>query len=738
MTREIKYDKESLRQIIDADEHKNLVLPDFQRDFVWDRDKQTKLLASVLVGLPIGAVLIVNGQKDNFIARGLGSVGQVEPREDCRYLLDGQQRLSCLKSIFSDPFPFGSWRTSWENLFGRLRKRWFLKIKPVSGAIDLWGYEELKFKNELKEFDPSQVEEFIIGYEVDDVRAKSGKWYHPAYSLLENNEEVTASNRRRVLLARKFAQEYVVPLFDTYSRSGEDSLHWKSLENIASARQQELKADTKDKKISLGSIFGTEIVEELPTEENERNERLTSLWATLASKWVTGVSTAIEGLLSTEITETILSSDEVDRAVAIFEAMNLGGTPLSTFDLVVAKAARIRDKSLSELLKEFIEKEITIPAALHDPSDVWKLSHMGGIEKNSISKSVSDQFLNLVSILSYEEVLAQGITDIKVEHTKRKKILELKPPQVIKNSERAIRSLIKAFAFLQFRCGIVDIADLSYELMLLPIAYLFSKDDVEQLSNSENPSNATVSTNKKHTWENKKHLDRIEYWYWLSLFSGRYKENQNQKCIEDIQNLSNWVFTSCENPFSISFANILGKPDYSNEEILLLENSELLPPKGIREGLLQYTLSQEPKDFLFPDSNSTSTTIAKLKAWEIARTGRKIDKHHIIPLGSITTIGETSSFIRENSRHPLNSPLNLTYISNEANVKISDTSPQIYLNNLTDLTVTNHAISDLLPELKSRLPSNFDESFYKELLRKRFNTFKRNIRSELESLLDEN
>ena len=163
----------------------------------------------------------------------------------------------------------------------------------------------------------------------------------------------------------------------------------------------------------------------------------------------------------------------------------------------------------------------------------------------------------------------------------------------------------------------------------------------------------------------------------------------------------------------------------------------MLPPKGIREGLLQYILSKEPKDFLFPDPQSTNTTIPKLKAWEIARTGRKIDKHHIIPLGSVTRIGETASSIRENDEHPLNSPLNLTYISNEANVKISDTSPQIYLNNLTDLTVVNHDISELLPQLKSRQPSDFDEDFYKELLKKRFNTLKISICSELEGLIDE-
>jgi uncharacterized protein with ParB-like and HNH nuclease domain len=42
-----------------------LLLPNFQRDFVWDRkEKQKDLLASFVFNIPIGSLLILNGEKE--------------------------------------------------------------------------------------------------------------------------------------------------------------------------------------------------------------------------------------------------------------------------------------------------------------------------------------------------------------------------------------------------------------------------------------------------------------------------------------------------------------------------------------------------------------------------------------------------------------------------------------------------------------------------------------------------
>jgi hypothetical protein len=81
-----------------------LVLPDFQRDFVWKPTDVIKLLSSLLNGYPIGGLLImenpgVYGQRplDGVVPVGVGT-----RHGDTRLILDGQQRLtSCYRAFFN-------------------------------------------------------------------------------------------------------------------------------------------------------------------------------------------------------------------------------------------------------------------------------------------------------------------------------------------------------------------------------------------------------------------------------------------------------------------------------------------------------------------------------------------------------------------------------------------------------------------------------------------------------------
>lgn len=79
--------------------------------------------------------------------------------------------------------------------------------------------------------------------------------------------------------------------------------------------------------------------------------------------------------------------------------------------------------------------------------------------------------------------------------------------QINDNAEKTVRSLIRACAFLQLRCGSINITDLPYELMILPIAYCLIDDN---------------------NWSNKRVMDKVKYWYWSCLFGGAYRERQNE------------------------------------------------------------------------------------------------------------------------------------------------------------------------------------------------------------------
>ena len=144
-------------------DEKKLVLPDFQRDLEWSLEKQKSLLASFLLDLPIGSFLLLEGNKNDFASRKIGIKNKkVTPKEDCLYLLDGQQRFTSLKVIFSDFFADNNdWKEIWDNLYSELRTRWFLKLKPDENNEDIWGYNSLHFPG-VSDREPNDLLNFLI------------------------------------------------------------------------------------------------------------------------------------------------------------------------------------------------------------------------------------------------------------------------------------------------------------------------------------------------------------------------------------------------------------------------------------------------------------------------------------------------------------------------------------------------------------------------------------------------
>ena len=83
----------------------DLQLPDFQRGWVWDDKAIVSLLASISLSFPIGAVMVLaTGNPDvRFAPRLLEGVKLNSSKEPGLLLLDGQQRLTSLFSLFDRP-----------------------------------------------------------------------------------------------------------------------------------------------------------------------------------------------------------------------------------------------------------------------------------------------------------------------------------------------------------------------------------------------------------------------------------------------------------------------------------------------------------------------------------------------------------------------------------------------------------------------------------------------------------
>lgn len=137
----------SIRRFFEQCDNDKIVLPDFQRDFVWKTDQIKRLLSSFMLKLPIGSFLLLEGKSDDFKSRKICFPKRdVNPREECLYLLDGQQRLSALKAVFDDLYRSDEgWKKQFEDTYSQLRYRWFIRVIPDENEDDIFGWRKLFF-----------------------------------------------------------------------------------------------------------------------------------------------------------------------------------------------------------------------------------------------------------------------------------------------------------------------------------------------------------------------------------------------------------------------------------------------------------------------------------------------------------------------------------------------------------------------------------------------------------------
>jgi uncharacterized protein with ParB-like and HNH nuclease domain len=99
------YDK-PLKWLIEGVETAAIVLPEFQRSFVWRRNDVEDLLISILKGYYIGSFMLLCIDRDNipFAPRPVeGLERDLHSLHPQWMLLDGQQRLTSLYYVFQAP-----------------------------------------------------------------------------------------------------------------------------------------------------------------------------------------------------------------------------------------------------------------------------------------------------------------------------------------------------------------------------------------------------------------------------------------------------------------------------------------------------------------------------------------------------------------------------------------------------------------------------------------------------------
>jgi hypothetical protein len=90
----------ALKDLLVEIHNRSMVLPDFQRDFVWEPGATQELIVSIASNYPAGSILRVRDAKRVFAAREFEGAPPLDGAKHTFLVLDGQQRLTSLYQAF--------------------------------------------------------------------------------------------------------------------------------------------------------------------------------------------------------------------------------------------------------------------------------------------------------------------------------------------------------------------------------------------------------------------------------------------------------------------------------------------------------------------------------------------------------------------------------------------------------------------------------------------------------------
>ena len=698
-------------------EKKIILLPDFQREFVWkDEEQQKKIVASVLAKMPIGSILLLDSKPDEYSSKTIGCKKGVDIKDikgNVEFLLDGQQRITVLTNVFSNVIHDNCENIS-DLISPSLKRRFFLRIPKWRSIInneekDLFGVKNLEFKiqnpdNEDPEFLASDILPFVecFSFLKDDKKV-----YNPSTKLSTDLDDFCLT----------FEDGYLIPLYlliPSEDANKKQSLlrYKKIIESIPCKIGDEIKdyyatlTQDIDREKFLREMCNDLV--DVTTEEEFHSEidDKVSIWGDYLKSFL---DSCVKQMLLNRI---IVAEDQRARAIDIYENLNRGGISLNTFDLIMARVAKVSNENFYARLINYIKtfwgykKKVlsdTIEPLISNKidSNQYNAAQETGCynnDKNEISSKYIDAFLDVLSIYCNNKELKPD--NVKLDYIKRNKILALEPNEINDNCKLVCKAIDRALFFFQTRCGIRNIKEINYQLMLVLVATIFIKDEF---------------------FEDKKVHKVLEAWYWMSLFGGEYDKDQNTMMISHLQLLLKSLETkNYEWIIKATDEYVLERQNFSDEKILLYEkvDEDRYPKTVFRNFVCQYLLAQTYAD-MFDDNNTVSV---------FSKDAKSLEAHHIIPLGSITKMGQLSSELRNNVKSPYNSPLNFVYITKEANNAISDKSVKQYIDN-----ITVEARSTIFNSMD--LDSYFDDVYIKKFLKERYNWLKGNVKAHIKKLL---
>lgn len=700
----------NLVEIINKIEKNQILLPDFQREFVWkDEDQQKQLVASVLCKMPVGSILLLESDPDDYAAKVIGcSKKQVETSQitgEVSFLLDGQQRLTVLTNVFSNIIHDNCPKVSELIAPMALKRRFFLKLPKWKDRPDVeedWfgiGKLELPIENPNTDLPPFLTSQILKYIHVESFNANDKKPYNPAEKLTPTLDQYCISYR----------DGYLIPMFLMATPIGKTKSSivlrfGEIVEDVSREIVKEIMAvytayTTDSERYEFTKyIFDSEATDiwnqlnKTQAFENELKAR-SKIWTTQMKEYL---SSCINSIFLDQI---VVKSSQRARAIDIYENLNRGGVCLNTFDLIMARVAKVNKENFSSRMHKLMMSQKNYPEkVLPDKMRVILASKIQNhtynatentgcynASNNDLNSKYVDIFLDVLSIYSYVPDLNPDA--IKLDHIKKGFILNLNPEKIDQNCEKTINAIDRAMFFLQSRCGIRTLQEVNYALMVVLIAVVFITDE--------------------YFYDKDVH-DLLEGWYWSVLFSGEYDKDQNTTFISNLKNMlktvkkqskADWIESIRKNVFSMT--------NFSEKALLLMDkvSEDRYPKRVMTSFICQYMLAQT-----YPDMFDASKTVSVF--YENAAS---LEAHHIIPLGIAKKVGEVTADIRKNPKHICNSPLNFVLITKEANKVISDDALDVYAKKITPeakaaLNITSY-VSEDAASTRDKIHSILDNRF---------------------------
>ncbi len=666
-----------LQNLIDEVTDKKLVLPDFQRKFVWEQNDMYGLFSSVLCKMPFGSILTLESTDKEFSCKKLGAKPkecheEIESGKQIEYLIDGQQRLTSLFAGFTTYY-FSAFKDIPKKIAApRLLEMYFIKIPAENNenSIDLFNAKKLSF---------------------DCNRENTENNY---FSSEEMKQIISSEKISKIIKERK------TEVFDLESKADLDSIASYCTNNVDGFYRIPLQFILCNK----GKIFRTynKILEKIAisfSDESENSEDLREEWIDNVKKYLT------KCLDELELNRIKVKNSDKSRAIDIYSNLNRGGVALNVFDLIMAKVGSVSKENFYDTLVGYIQSEYSYPEPIKN-NPIIQIAIPNNYHATKIAEVLSDKdditaeyvnnFLNVLSLY----IAKIEKKDFSPDLIKQDKILNLDAKKIVSNSKKVCEALDRALFFFQTRCGIRKVSDINYKAQFAVVAYFFTDDDL-------------FSDIRVHNF--------FEYWYWISLFAYMYPSNQNVMILNEIPYFSkyfeskfsdNSIFTR----FKQYVEHIMDIPHYSDKSTIVMEHSaetETAPQAVFTKYVCQFYLTKGYKDFF--DSNINLNFLYQ----------DTLQIHHLLPLGSDGSlkVGESTAKLRKDKFNKYNSPMNMLYITKSSNTTISDWDYNRYSQ--------DDRISKIVNQLGCTTGFNIN---IEDFLSSRFDKFSSDVENRIEKL----